>query len=195
MKEKNFGVAFWTTFGREKPSKFHSEQVLGEKYLEIPFQSIFQREKTSEFYFEPVSGREKTSEFRSKSFSEKNNFWIPFQPDSRNRKHSKIRSKPFLATENTWKKTPLFSCFVKLFRGVLFRSVQFRTAKVTLPKNTEFRMSTLFRRITKTVPSLLHGIFSKGNSMATLKGLSSRFVWLEVVDPLKGRGAEIFSRF
>jgi hypothetical protein len=59
-----------------------------------------------------------------------------------------------------------FGCFRKLifFRGIPFRSVPFRVTEWTLPRHSESHgMSTLFRGITKTVPSLFRGIFSEQN--------------------------------
>ncbi len=62
-------------------------------------------------------------------------------------------------------KTTFVSCFVKLHNFAEFRSVSFRVTEWTLLKYSEpHGMSTLFRGITKTVPSLFRGIFSEQNS-------------------------------
>ncbi len=52
------------------------------------------------------------------------------------------------------------------FRSVPFRSVSFRASELALPRNSEcLGMSTFFRGITETVPSLFCGIFSERNSV------------------------------
>jgi hypothetical protein len=82
------------------------------------------------------------------------------------RKHLKIHSKPFLGTENTRKTMTFVSCFIELyyFLWIPFRSVLFQTTKLNLSINTEFHgMSTFFRGITKTVPSLFCRIFTVQN--------------------------------
>jgi hypothetical protein len=94
----------------------------------------FRKRKNLGIQFWIIFGREKTSEFRSESFSE----------------------------EKLWKKTTFVSCFVKLHYFAEFLSVSFRVTEWTLPKYSESHgISTLFRGIMKTVPSLFRGIFSK----------------------------------
>jgi hypothetical protein len=57
-------------------------------------------------------------------------------------------------------------CSVKLHYCVEFRSVPFRASELALPRNSEcLGMSTFFRGITETVPSLFRGIFSERNSV------------------------------
>ncbi len=49
-----------------------------------------------------------------------------------------------------------------LFRGTPFCSILFRIAKLTFPRHSASHgKSTLFRGITKAIPSLFRGIFSK----------------------------------
>jgi hypothetical protein len=51
-------------------------------------------------------------------------------------------------------------------RGIPFRSLPFRASELALPRNSEcLGMSTFFRGITETVPSLFRGIFSERNSV------------------------------
>jgi hypothetical protein len=51
-----------------------------------------------------------------------------------------------------------------IFSRTLFRSIPFRSSEWDIPRHTEFReISTFFRGITKTVPSLFHGFFSEWN--------------------------------
>jgi hypothetical protein len=147
-EEKNLGIPFRTIFWKRKT---------------IPFQTIF-NDKTLEFLSEPFQKRKlrnsfpdhfqkkKNSEFHSDPFSEEKTLENPFQT--------------IFGTENTRKTMTFVSCFVKLhyFRGIPFRSVRFRTTKLTLSMNTEFRrMSTFFRGITETVPCLFRGFFSERN--------------------------------
>jgi hypothetical protein len=48
------------------------------------------------------------------------------------------------------------------FRGIPLRSVPFRASELALPRNSEcLGMSTFFRGITETIPSLFRGIFSE----------------------------------
>ena len=57
-------------------------------------------------------------------------------------------------------------CSVKLHFFAEFRSVPFRSAELALPRNSEYLgMSTFFRGITETVPSLFRGIHSERNSV------------------------------
>jgi hypothetical protein len=57
-------------------------------------------------------------------------------------------------------------CSVKLNFFAEFRSVPFRASELALPRNSEcLGMSTFFRGITETVPSLFCGIFSERNSV------------------------------
>jgi hypothetical protein len=52
------------------------------------------------------------------------------------------------------------------FRGIPFRSVPFRASELALPRKPEcLGMSTFFRGITETVPSLFRGIVSERNSV------------------------------
>jgi hypothetical protein len=151
--------------------------------------SVSRKRKTSEICSEPFLGREKA--FYSKPFSmikpwnsfpnhfQKRKLWnsvpnhfrkkkqlgIPFQTIFGRENTSKSVPNHF-GTENTRKTMTFDSCFVKLhyFREIPFRSVWFRTTKLTLSMNTEFcGMSTFFRGITETVPSLFRGIFSERN--------------------------------
>ncbi len=63
------------------------------------------------------------------------------------------------------KRWPKF-CETIFFRGIPFRSVPFRASELALPRNSEcLGMSTFFRGITETVPSLFRGIFSERNSV------------------------------
>ncbi len=49
-----------------------------------------------------------------------------------------------------------------LFRGTPFCSILFRIAKLTFPRHSASHgKSTLFRGITKAIPSLFRGIFSE----------------------------------
>jgi hypothetical protein len=57
-------------------------------------------------------------------------------------------------------------CKTYFFRGIPFRFIPFRTSELALPRKSEFLgMSTFFRGITETVPSLFRGIFSERNSV------------------------------
>jgi hypothetical protein len=137
--------------GREKPLEIRSKPFLNDKTLEFLSKPTLE-EKTSEFLSEPFSEEKKNSEFHSEPFSEEKTLENLFQPIFR--------------TENTRKTTTFVSCFVKLhyFRGIPFHFLRLHTTKLVLLMNTEFRgMSTFFRGITKTVPSLFRGIFSERN--------------------------------
>jgi hypothetical protein len=137
--------------GRKKPLEFRSKPFLNDKTLEF-LSKPFSEKKTSEFCSEPFCGRKKNLEFHSEHFSEEKTLENLFQTIFR--------------TENTRKTTTFVSCFVKpyYFRGIPFRFVWFRISKLALLMNTEFRgMSTFFRGITKTVPSLFRGISSERN--------------------------------
>jgi hypothetical protein len=69
---------------------------------------------------------------------------------------------------------------VIFFRGIPFRSVSFRASELALPRNSEcLGMSTFFRGITETVPSLFRGIFSERNSVPNP-------TWLFIQDPGSG---------
>ncbi len=57
-------------------------------------------------------------------------------------------------------------CSVKLHFFAEFRSVPFRASELAFPRNSEcLGMSTFFRGITETIPSLFRGIFSERNSV------------------------------
>ncbi len=57
-------------------------------------------------------------------------------------------------------------CSVKLHFFALFRSVPFRASELALPWNSEcLGMSTFFRGIKETIPSLFRGSFSERNSV------------------------------
>ncbi len=74
------------------------------------------------------------------------------------------RDQEQFSEEKKLGKNTFVSCFVKLHYFAEFRSVSFRVMEWTLPKYSESHgMSTLFRGITKTVPSLFRGIFSERN--------------------------------
>jgi hypothetical protein len=61
-------------------------------------------------------------------------------------------------------------CKTIFFRGIPFRSVPFRASELALPRNSEcLGMSTFFRGITETIPSLFRGIFSERNSVPNPK--------------------------
>ncbi len=52
------------------------------------------------------------------------------------------------------------------FRGIPFYSDPFRASELALPRNSEcLGMSTFFRGITETIPSLFRGICSERNSV------------------------------
>ncbi len=57
-------------------------------------------------------------------------------------------------------------CFAKLIFSAEYRSVPFRASELAFPRKSEcLGMSTFFRGITETVPSLFRGIFSEQNSV------------------------------
>jgi hypothetical protein len=57
-------------------------------------------------------------------------------------------------------------CKTYFFRGIPFRSIPFRSSELALPRKSEcLGMSTFFRGITETIPSLFRGIFSERNSV------------------------------
>ncbi len=147
-EEKNHGIPFRTIFGREK--LFHSKPFLMIKPWNS-FPNHFQKRKLRNSFPDHFQ-KKKNSEFHSDPFSEEKTLENPFQT--------------IFGTENTRKTMTFVSCFVKLhyFRGIPFRSVRFRTTKLTLSMNTEFRrMSTFFHGITETVPCLFRGFFSERN--------------------------------
>ncbi len=120
--------------------------------------AIFRQEN----YFAVYGTRRNRWQFRRNSiwFAEEKNLGIPFWTISQNRKTlgipfrtifrwekpSEFRSESFSEEKKIRKKTTFVSSFVKLHYFSEFCS-----------------MSTLFRRITKTVPSLFRRIFSKQN--------------------------------
>ncbi len=147
-----------------KTSEFRAQPFLGRKnpWNSVPnhfwmikpwnsFPNHFQKRKLRNFVPNHFQ-KKKNSGFHSEPFSEEKTLENLFQTIFR--------------TENTRKTTTFVSCFLKLnyFRGIPFRFVRFRTTKLALLMNTEFRgMSTFFRGITKTVPSIFRGIFSERN--------------------------------
>jgi hypothetical protein len=75
------------------------------------------------------------------------------------------------------KRWPKF-CITIFFRGIPFRSVPFRASELALPRNSEcLGMSTFFRGITETVPSLFRGIFSERKKK--FRSQPSRTVYME----------------
>jgi hypothetical protein len=57
-------------------------------------------------------------------------------------------------------------CKTYFFCGIPFRSVPFRFSELALPRKSEcLGMSTFFRGIRETIPSLFRGIFSERNSV------------------------------
>jgi hypothetical protein len=153
---------------------------------------VSRKRKTSEFRSEPFLGRGKPLEFRSKPFSNDNTLEFLSKPFSEE-KTSEFQSEPFSEQKKNSESIPnhfwnrkhlknddFVSCFVKLhyFRGIPFRSVRFRTTKLALLMNTEFRgMSTFFRGITKTVPSLFRGIFPERN----FDGNPNQCTWMNTI--------------
>jgi hypothetical protein len=166
--------------GREKPSEFHSELFLGREkpseYCSKPFlpqNSVlnhFSEEKNPRNSVPNHFWMRKTSEFPSEPFLEekkprnsvRNHFW--------KRKNFGILFRIIFGRKKLCKKTTFVSCFVKLHYFAELRSVSFQVSEWTLPKYLESpRMSTLFCRIMKTVPSLFHEIFSELNFNGNLR--------------------------
>jgi hypothetical protein len=133
---------------RETPSEFRSEPNLGKrKPSEFPSEPFLERENPSEFRSEQFLD-EKTSEFRSEPFSEKKYLGIPF--------------RIIFGREKTWEKTTFSGASLNF--NISRNPVPFRVMEWTLPKYSESHgMSTLFRGMTKTIPSLFRGIFSERN--------------------------------
>ena len=108
-------------------------------------------------------------------FHDKNSTEINFLPCLNQAMHECY----FLRNSN-WKEDPVYffakaTCTKSLLITVLpclqqesyflFRSVPFRASELALPRNSEcLGMSTLFRGITESVPSLYRGIFLERNS-------------------------------
>jgi hypothetical protein len=177
FRQKNYSAEYETRRNRrafrQNSACFAEEKQLGHlfrtiswkrKTLGIPFQTNL-NDKTLEFLSKPFL-EEKTSEFRSEPFSEEKNISELYSEPFSEEKTLENPFQTIFGTENTQKTTTFVSSSVKLhyFRGIPLRSVRFRTTKLALLMNTEFRgMSTFFRGITKTFPSLFRGIFSERN--------------------------------
>ncbi len=111
------------------------------------------RSKLSEFRSEPFRGRENNSE-----------------------QNAAAAVSDSIHIESSWEllSTTLvlshfvqyLDCSVKLNFFAKFRSVPFRASELALPRNSEcLGLSTFFRWITETIPSLFRRIFSERNSV------------------------------